>query len=125
MRRFVLVFLVALLILAPLAAQASGPDLDPSAVSLEASGEGDEVLSLEGQAMGALASSSPLFIENVGQFAPGARFQMRGGPGTVWLAEDAIWITLLEKDEVGRMNFSLLPESGEGPAPEWGNRGPG
>ncbi|NLE76067.1 MAG: hypothetical protein GX605_04865, partial [Chloroflexi bacterium] len=38
---------------------------------------------------------SPLFIENVGQFAPGARFQMWGGPGTVWLAEDALWVSVV------------------------------
>ena len=42
------------------------------------------------------AASAPLFIENVGQFDEGARFQMWGGPGTTWLAEDGIWITLLE-----------------------------
>jgi hypothetical protein len=37
-----------------------------------------------------------MFIENVGQFADGARFQVWGGEHTVWLAEDAIWITVLE-----------------------------
>jgi hypothetical protein len=42
-----------------------------------------------------------MFIENVGQFdAVGrsddsARFQLYGGAGTTWLADDAIWITLL------------------------------
>uniref|UniRef100_UPI003BF97DD5 galactose-binding domain-containing protein n=1 Tax=Candidatus Amarolinea aalborgensis TaxID=2249329 RepID=UPI003BF97DD5 len=34
------------------------------------------------------------FIENVGQFDEGARFEMWGGDKTIWLAEDAIWITL-------------------------------
>ena len=34
------------------------------------------------------------FIENVGQFDEGARFEMWGGDRTIWLAEDAIWITL-------------------------------
>jgi len=33
----------------------------------------------------ALHNSSIMFIENVGQFADGARFQMRGGNGTMWL----------------------------------------
>jgi hypothetical protein len=37
-----------------------------------------------------------LFVQNVGQFAPGARFQARGGPGILWLAGDALWITMLE-----------------------------
>jgi hypothetical protein len=39
---------------------------------------------------------SVLFVENVGQFAEGARFQVWGGQHTMWLAEDAIWITALE-----------------------------
>jgi len=43
-------------------------------------------------------NSSPLmFIKNIGQWDDGARFQVWGGPaGTMWLAEDAIWITVLE-----------------------------
>lgn len=42
-------------------------------------------------------SSPMMFIENVGQWDDGARFQVLGGPaGTMWLAEDAIWITLVE-----------------------------
>jgi hypothetical protein len=40
---------------------------------------------------------SVLFVENVGQFAEGARFQVWGGEYTMWLAEDAIWITVLER----------------------------
>jgi hypothetical protein len=35
-----------------------------------------------------------MFIQNVGQFADGARFQVRGGDKTIWLAEDAIWVTV-------------------------------
>jgi len=30
-------------------------------------------------------------------FAEGARFQVRGGDRTIWLAEDAIWITVVEQ----------------------------
>jgi pimeloyl-ACP methyl ester carboxylesterase len=53
----------------------------------------------DGQAA-TLKGSSVMFIENVGQFDEGARFQVRGGPGSaMWLAEDAIWVTLLEPDE--------------------------
>jgi len=33
-----------------------------------------------------------LFIENVGQFHPDARFQVRGAEATLWLAEDAVWV---------------------------------
>jgi hypothetical protein len=40
---------------------------------------------------------SVLFVENVGQFAEGARFRVWGGQHTMWLAEDAIWITVLER----------------------------
>jgi hypothetical protein len=43
-----------------------------------------------------LHSASLMFIENVGQFDEGARFQVRGGDSTIWLAEDAIWVTVLE-----------------------------
>lgn len=43
------------------------------------------------------AFSSVMFIENVGQFAEGARFQVWGGSaGTMWLADDAIWLTVVE-----------------------------
>jgi len=38
-----------------------------------------------------------MFIQNVGQFADGARFQVRGGDKTIWLTEDGIWVTVLEK----------------------------
>ena len=48
-------------------------------------------------------SSPVLFIENAGQWDDGARFQVWGGPATtVWLAEDAIWITVLEARETSR-----------------------
>jgi hypothetical protein len=43
--------------------------------------------------------SAVLFIENVGQFDPGARFQVRGAAGSgLWLSGDALWLTLLEAD---------------------------
>ena len=42
------------------------------------------------------AGDSLLFIENVGQFDAGARFQVWGGSGTVWLADGALWITQLD-----------------------------
>ena len=42
----------------------------------------------------ALRSSPVMFIENVDQFDERARFRVRGGPGTIWLTDDAIWITL-------------------------------
>ncbi len=42
------------------------------------------------------AESPALLIENAGQFATNARFQLWGGTTTAWLAEDAIWITLFD-----------------------------
>lgn len=37
-----------------------------------------------------------MFIENVGQFPEDARFQLRGADRAIWLAQDALWITLWE-----------------------------
>ncbi|MDO8671744.1 MAG: hypothetical protein Q7O66_10000, partial [Dehalococcoidia bacterium] len=47
----------------------------------------------------ALQSSPVMFIENVGQFDEGARFQVRGSDSTVYLANDAIWFTLQERPQ--------------------------
>jgi uncharacterized repeat protein (TIGR01451 family) len=49
-----------------------------------------------------------MFIENVGQLDARARFQVRGGPGTLWLAEDALWLTLVEKGEADRDSSELV-----------------
>jgi hypothetical protein len=60
----------------------------------------------------ALRNSPVTFIENVGQFADGARFQVRGANGTIYLADDAIWITVLERPQVdaSRRRISPTPE---------------
>ena len=52
-----------------------------------------------------------MFIENVGQFADGARFQVRRGGSMVWLAQHALWITVLE------------PRSAQDQAPARADRG--
>ena len=65
----------------------------------------------------ALRSAPLMFIENVGQFPapPGgtgdqrARFQVRGGDATLYLAEGALWFTVLERPQ-----FDLSP--GQTPA---------
>ncbi|MGD8474712.1 MAG: hypothetical protein PVH59_11345, partial [Anaerolineae bacterium] len=48
----------------------------------------------------ALPAASPAsghyFVENVGQFDPGARFLLLDGLGSTWLTEDALWISVLE-----------------------------
>jgi hypothetical protein len=45
--------------------------------------------------------NSVMFIENVGQFDDHARFQVRGVDRTIWLAQDAIWFTLLGQPSSG------------------------
>ncbi len=47
----------------------------------------------------ALSGSPVMFIENVGQFDPDAHFQVRCGDRTIWLAEDALWLTVLEHSQ--------------------------
>jgi hypothetical protein len=56
--------------------------------------------------------TNPFFIENVGQFREGARFQVRGSSRTMWIAEDAIWFVVWEQGETRR-----------GGAEEQGSRG--
>jgi len=56
-----------------------------------------------------LHSSSVMFIENVGQWNDDARFQVWGGPGTIWLAGDSIWLTLLEPSQAQSGAFQPLP----------------
>ncbi len=53
------------------------------------------------------ATPSPLFIENMGQFAEGARFMAHGAGRAFWLADDAVWITLLEPAEERPLNMSV------------------
>jgi len=64
------------------------------------------------QVKATLRSSPVMFIENVGQFDERARFQIRGGPGTMWLAEDAIWITIVERAHVDPVERFDLEQPG-------------
>ena len=43
------------------------------------------------------AAGSIMFIENKGQYDGAARFQVRGASETIWLAENTLWINVLEK----------------------------
>ncbi len=61
----------------------------------------------------ALHSSPVMFIENVGQFDERARFQVRGGIGTMWLAEDAIWITIVEPSQTDPLESSDVEREDE------------
>ena len=40
------------------------------------------------------ATSSLLFVENVGQFDPRVRFQLRGDDAVLWVTDEALWITV-------------------------------
>lgn len=74
------------------------------------------------------AASSLMIVENAGQWDDGARFQVWGGPaGTMWLAEDGIWLTVVEPegegetsrqgDKVGELGEGWLGEEHREPAP--------
>lgn len=42
--------------------------------------------------------STPLwFVENMGQFTGTARFQMQAGNTTIWVMDDALWLTVLDQ----------------------------
>ena len=43
-----------------------------------------------------LQSAPVMFIENIGQFDDDARFHLRGGDYDLWLADNALWINVLE-----------------------------
>ena len=60
-----------------------------------------------------LRNSPVMFIENIGQFAEGARFQVRGGNGTLWLTDDALWITIVDPPAVSNQRSA---RSGLSPA---------
>ncbi|MFZ1596123.1 MAG: hypothetical protein WAW26_09740, partial [Anaerolineae bacterium] len=66
----------------------------------------------------AFRSSAVIFIENSGQWPAAARFQVWGGPiGTMWLAEDAIWITVMQP--VDRRQATEDRGQGIAEAPDW------
>lgn len=50
-----------------------------------------------------------MFIENVGQFDEGARFQVRCANGTIWFADDEIWATVLAQRAMDRERRRLPP----------------
>ncbi len=62
-------------------------------------GDGLAASSGGGQALVAPRRTSLMFIENVGQFDERARFQVHTSQGAIWLAQDALWLTLLEQTD--------------------------
>ena len=61
----------------------------------------------------AASTASTLFIENASQWPDDARFQIWGSPagmGTTWLADDAIWITIVDAPHpLSRSSDARLP----------------
>jgi len=47
----------------------------------------------------ALHDTPMIFVENVGQFADAARFQVHAAGRTLWLAEDGLWVTAFEQKD--------------------------
>jgi len=47
-----------------------------------------------------LTAQSPLVVENVGQLDPAVRFQVSGADRTLWLTDDALWITMVSSPEI-------------------------
>ena len=61
-----------------------------------------------------LQSAPVMFIENVGQFDDDARFHVRGGDYDLWLADEALWITLLEAAPPQSSRPLLIPPNSGG-----------
>jgi murein DD-endopeptidase MepM/ murein hydrolase activator NlpD len=67
-----------------------------------------------------LTLSAVIFVENAGQFGQDVRYQVRGAVGgTIWLAPDAIWMTLVGSttDAFGpaeSLDPSLRPQGSQG-----------
>ncbi|MFQ6100596.1 MAG: SBBP repeat-containing protein, partial [Anaerolineae bacterium] len=75
---------------------ASALPVEWPAVVGESNAQGDPSGAFVDQVEAAWQGSPVMFVENVGQFAEGARFQVLGGDRTVWLAEDGLWVTVME-----------------------------
>ncbi len=52
----------------------------------------------DAQVVEAFRAAPLMFIENVGQFDPRVRFQVRGASANLWLTSDALWVTVEEGD---------------------------
>ena len=62
-------------------------------------------------------SSPVMFVENAGQWDSRARFQLWGGPATMWLADDAIWLNIVDRatEEATHGAFVKLSFDGANP----------
>ena len=89
--------LAFVVLMALLALTLSGPATASVGATLAVASQPAETDSPRARIAGALRSSPVMFIQNVGQFDERALFQVRGGDKIIWLTEDGIWVTVLEK----------------------------
>ena len=87
--------LAVIIILACLALPAFPGEFPTRAEALPMQVVGGEVQSAAPDRSGWAPAAGIMYIENVGQFAPDARYQVRGaGAGPLWLADDALWFSV-------------------------------
>ena len=56
-------------------------------------------------------SNPVMFVENVGQYPDGARFQVHGSNHAIWLTEDALWVTFVSAEAPQKpMNSGLFSD---------------
>jgi len=83
-------------LIAVLALTLSGPATASIGATLAVALKPAEADSTQAKVAKALHPSPVMFIQNVGQFDERALFQVRGADRTIWLAEDALWVTVVE-----------------------------
>jgi hypothetical protein len=86
----------------PLVAPAATPEPELLSAASEAEAKQKEEvsppLSIDRARAGTALRGAPfMFVENVGQFDVSARFQARRGNTTIYLADDALWLTISEQ----------------------------
>ena len=54
-----------------------------------------------------LDDGSLAFVENFGQFDARARYQVLCGSATLWLTEDALWITKMRSEKLVALKLSF------------------
>ena len=92
---FILILLFSLIVIPLFSLSGSAAAASQGAPPLAAAG----VLAGYPAERPATGTAPLMFIENVGQFADGARFQMRSAAGIMWLADDALWLSLVDAAE--------------------------
>jgi hypothetical protein len=88
--------ILAISLIAVLALTLSRPATVSVGATLTVAPQPAETDSTQAKVTEALRYSPVMFIQNVGQFDGRARFQVRGIDKIIWLAEDGIWVMVME-----------------------------